>query len=111
MSGNTHDGLRHAASMSFDLHAMRYMFAVGPPRSEMLPVKPGVTSRMRSISRRIDVSLRLWITRPSCSVIEQKLQPPKQPRMIVTENLIISYAGSFVCWCCLLYTSPSPRDR
>ena len=33
--------------------------------------------------------------RPSCSVIEQKLQPPKQPRMIVTENLIISYAGIF----------------
>ena len=37
--------------------------------------------------------------RPSCSVIEQKLQPPKQPRRIVTENLIISYAGSFVAWC------------
>ncbi len=34
--------------------------------------------------------------RPSCSVIEQKLQPPKQPRRIVTENLIISYAGSLV---------------
>jgi hypothetical protein len=31
--------------------------------------------------------------RPSCSVIEQKEQPPKQPRMIVTENRIISYAG------------------
>ena len=33
--------------------------------------------------------------RPSCSVIEQKVQPPKQPRMIVTENRIISYAGIF----------------
>ena len=42
MSGNTHDGLRHAASISRVLHAIRYMFAVGPPRSEMLPVKPGV---------------------------------------------------------------------
>ena len=31
--------------------------------------------------------------RPSCSVIEQNVQPPKQPRWIVTENLIISYAG------------------
>ena len=35
------------------------------------------------------------MTRPSCSVIEQKLQPPKQPRMIVTEKRIISYAGIF----------------
>src|SRR5258706_3176632 len=94
MSGNTQDGLRHADSISLDLHAMRYMFAVGPPRSEMLPVKPGATSRMRSISGRIDFSLRDWITRPSCSVIEQKLQPPKQPRRIVTEKRIISYAGS-----------------
>ena len=30
------------------------------------------------------------MTRPSCSVIEQKVQPPKQPRMIVTEKRIIS---------------------
>src|SRR5664279_4749628 len=97
MPGYTHDGLRHAASISRLLHANRYMFAVGPPRSEMLPVNPGVTSRMCSISRRIEPSLRLWMIQPSCSVIEQKLQPPKQPRRIVTENLIISYAGSFVC--------------
>ena len=33
--------------------------------------------------------------RPWCVVIEQKVQPPKQPRMIVTESLIISYAGIF----------------
>src|SRR5689334_11467353 len=97
MSGYTHDGLRHAASMSRDLHAMRYMFAVGPPRSLITPWNPGV-SRIRSISARIDASLRLWITRPSCSVIEQKLQPPKQPRRIVTENLIISYAGILAAW-------------
>jgi hypothetical protein len=38
-------------------------------------------SRMTSISRRIEPSERLWMMRPSCSVIEQKLQPPKQPRM------------------------------
>ena len=31
--------------------------------------------------------------RPSCSVIEQKLQPPKQPRMILTEKRIMSQAG------------------
>ena len=71
------------------------MLAVGPPMSEMTPVKPGTVSRTASISRRIDPSDRFWITRPSCSVIEQKLQPPKQPRMIVTENRIISYAGIF----------------
>jgi hypothetical protein len=28
--------------------------------------------------------------RPSCSVIEQNVQPPKQPRRIVTEKRIIS---------------------
>src|SRR6185369_12705335 len=93
MSGNTHDGLRHAASISRVLHAIRYMLAVGPPMSLMIPWNPGVMSRTRSISARIDASERLWITRPSCSVIEQKLQPPKQPRRIVTENLIMSYAG------------------
>jgi len=38
-------------------------------------------------------SERLWMMRPSCSVIEQKVQPPKQPRMILTEKRIISQAG------------------
>ena len=33
--------------------------------------------------------------RPSCSVIEQKVQPPKQPRWIATEKRIILYAGIF----------------
>ncbi len=76
--------------MAFDLQASRYMLAVGPPRSEITPVKPGVWSRMSSISRRIDASERDWMMRPSCSVIEQKVQPPKQPRMMLTENRIIS---------------------
>jgi hypothetical protein len=31
--------------------------------------------------------------RPSCSVIEQNEQPPKQPRMMLIEKRIISYAG------------------
>ncbi len=30
---------------------------------------------------------------PSCSVIEQNVQPPKQPRWIATEKRIILYAG------------------
>jgi len=35
---------------------------------------------MVSISRMIESSERLWMMRPSCSVIEQKVHPPKQPR-------------------------------
>ena len=95
ISGKTQDGRRHAASIFGSLHAIRYMLAVGPPMSEMTPVKPGVLSRIFSISRRIEPSERFWMMRPSCSVIEQKVQPPKQPRMIVTENLIMSQAGIF----------------
>ncbi|SVJ69295.1 Uncharacterised protein [Klebsiella pneumoniae] len=74
MPGNTQDGLRQCRSMSGLLQAMRYMFAVGPPRSETTPVKPGTLSRISSISR----------------MIEQKVQPPKQPRMMFTEKRIIS---------------------
>ena len=66
------------------------MLAVGPPRSEITPVNPGTVSRIGSISRRTESSERFWMIRPSCSVIEQKVQPPKQPRRIVTENWIIS---------------------
>ena len=66
------------------------MFAVGPPRSEITPVKPGTVSRTRSISRSTEPSDRFWITLPSCSVIEQKLHPPKQPRVMVIEKRIIS---------------------
>ena len=33
--------------------------------------------------------------RPWCAVIEQNVQPPKQPRMIVTESFTISNAGIF----------------
>ena len=69
------------------------MFAVGPPRSEITPVKPGTVSRIFSISRSTDFSERFWMIRPSCSVIEQKVQPPKQPRWIAIEKRIILYAG------------------
>src|SRR5215468_7792550 len=95
MPGYTHEGRRHALSISRLLHASRYIFAVGPPRSEMTPVKPGTVSRTVSISRITESSERLWMMRPSCSVIEQKVQPPKQPRWIATEKRIMSYAGIF----------------
>ena len=90
MPGYTQDGLRQWRSISGSLQAMRYMLAVGPPRSDTTPVKPGTLSRISSISWRIDSSDRFWMMRPSCSVIEQKVQPPKQPRMMLTEKRIIS---------------------
>ena len=65
------------------------MLAVGPPRSEMTPVKPGTLSRIVSISRITESSERFWMMRPSCSVIEQKVQPPKQPRWMEIEKRII----------------------
>ncbi len=95
MVGYTHDRRRHDSSIFFSLQASRYMLAVGPPRSEMVPVNPLVLSRISSTSRRIDGSDRLWMMRPSCSVIEQKVQPPKQPRMMLTEKRIMSHAGIF----------------
>jgi hypothetical protein len=89
MPGYTQDGLRQAVSISRLLQARRYMFAVGPPRSEITPVKPGTVSRTTSISRSTEASERLWMMRPSCSVIEQKVQPPKQPRWMEIEKRII----------------------
>src|SRR5215469_9149883 len=93
MPGYTHEGRRQALSIARLLHARRYMLAVGPPRSEITPVKPGTVSRTVSISRSTELSERLWMMRPSCSVIEQKVQPPKQPRWIATEKRIIFQAG------------------
>ena len=58
-------------------------------------MKPGVRSRIVSISRMMESSERFWMMRPSCSVIEQKVQPPKQPRWMITEKRIISQAGIF----------------
>ena len=36
---------------------------------------------------------RLWMIRPSWAVIEQNVQPPKQPRMICTLFSTTSKAG------------------
>src|SRR6266704_6106364 len=71
MPGYTHDGRRHALSIARLLQARRYMLAVGPPRSEMTPVNPGTLSRTAWISRSTESSERLWMMRPSCSVIER----------------------------------------
>src|SRR6476620_7023118 len=93
ISGKTQDGRRHAASTFGSLQAIRYMLAVGPPMSEITPVKPGVLSRIFSISRRIEPFERFWMLRPSCSVIEQKVQPSYQNHTATTENLSMSHAG------------------
>ncbi|EWS63357.1 hypothetical protein Y695_03409 [Hydrogenophaga sp. T4] len=67
----------------------------------MTPVKPSTLSRMSSTSLMIESSERLWMMRPSCSVMEQKVQPPKQPRMMLIEKRIISQAGILVAPSCL----------
>ena len=95
MPGKTQDSFLHLASVSLSLQANRHILAVGPPRSDITPVNAGLVSRMRSTSRMIESSERFCMIRPSCSVIEQKVQPPKQPRMMLTECWIISNAGIF----------------
>ncbi len=62
-------------------------------KSEMNTGEFGAGYHEFSISRKIESSERFWIIRPVCSVIEQNVQPPKQPRIMLTENLIISNAG------------------
>ena len=69
-----------------------YMLAVGPPRSLTVPLKVGDAARAFT-SRSTEASERDWMMRPWCVVIEQNVQPPKQPRMIVTESRIIASAG------------------
>src|SRR3979411_2450143 len=60
--------------------------------SLMTPLNSGSAASLRT-SFNTDSGERDWIVRPWGVVIEQKVQPPKQPRMIVTESLIISNAG------------------
>ena len=71
---------------------MRYMLAEGPPTSVRVPRKSGIRV-MRSTSRRMEASLRERMNLPWWAEIVQKAQPPKQPRWILTECLIISQAG------------------
>ena len=100
MPGHTQLGLRQAASISGLLQPSRYMLAVGPPRSLTTPVKPWTLSRISSTSRTMESSERLWMMRPSCSVMLQKVQPPKHPRMMFTLKRIISQAGTLVAPSC-----------
>ena len=62
--------------------------------SEMIPVKPSVLSQIVSISLGSAFRARLD---DATLVLGNRAegQPPKQPRMIVTEWRIISHAGIF----------------
>ena len=66
---------------------------VAPPMSLMTPLNSGSAASFRTSSS-TDSRDRFWMIRPWWAVIEQKVHPPKQPRMIVTESLIISCAGT-----------------
>ena len=65
------------------MQRIRYMFAVGPPRSLTVPLKSGDARERLHLAQHRASELRLWMMRPWCIVIEQNVQPPKQPRMIV----------------------------
>ena len=81
-------------SVSSSLHRILYMLAVGPPTSVMVPRKSSMRESART-SRRTLSALRLWMIRPSCSVMLQNVQPPKQPRMVTIECFTVSNAGIF----------------
>ncbi len=67
---------------------------VGRRRSDVRKVTPEMGMRVtRSLRRRIDFSLREVMNLPWWADMVQKEQPPKQPRWILTECLIISQAG------------------
>src|SRR5712692_1481786 len=83
----------HLASTSGREQRISYMLAVGPPMSLTTPANSGSAAILRT-SGSTDSCERDWMILPWCAVIEQKVQPPKQPRMMVTESLIISKAGT-----------------
>src|SRR5438270_9964498 len=93
MLGCTQERRLHLASTSGRVQRIWYMLAVGPPTSLMMPLNSGSAASLRT-SLTTDSGDRDWMIRPWWAVIEQKVQPPKQPRMIVTESLIISKAGT-----------------
>src|SRR5713101_5200816 len=93
MPGCTHDKRRHALSVSSSLHRILYMFAVGPPRSEITPRKSSMRESARTSRSTLAVD-RLWMMRPSCSVMLQNVHPPKQPRIVTIECFTVSNAGT-----------------
>src|SRR5438132_9506293 len=93
MLGWIQESRLHLASTSGRVQRIWYMLAVGPPMSLTMPANSGSAAILRT-SRSTDSCERDCMIRPWWAVIEQNVQPPKQPRMIVIESLIISYAGT-----------------
>ncbi len=73
-------------------HEREYMFAVGPPTSVIMPLKPCILVS-RVASRRMESMLRLCTIRPWWWVRAQKEQEPKQPLWLVMEKRTGSRAG------------------
>ena len=92
--GYTQEARRHLRCQSSSVQTMCHMLAVAPPMSLTTPVQPG-TSFRPSISRSTDASLRETTSRPWCSVMQQKLQPAAQPRMIGDAEADLLHAGIF----------------
>mgnify|MGYP003693654265 CR=1 FL=1 len=74
--------------------------AAHPVHVRRRPAEVGDVARRSPASRRARAprrgstrAQRDWIARPWCMVIEQNVQPPKQPRMICTESWIVCQAG------------------
>jgi hypothetical protein len=84
---------RHFASTSGFEQRIWYMFAVGPPTSLMWPLKSGSFGHLLQLPSGSTAGCGSGSRAPGASVIEQNVQPPKQPRIVVTESLIIVCAG------------------
>ncbi len=75
------------------MQRMWNMLAVGPPRSETTPLKPGRLAR--DFSSRSTLAVDREVTSlPWWMVSAQKLQPPEQPRFTVTEPAMLRSAGT-----------------
>jgi hypothetical protein len=89
MPGNTHDGLRQCfrfrALAGDAVHVGGRAAEVGDHAGEAWHLVADLFDFAKD-----RLFERFWMMRPSCSVIEQKVQPPKQPRMMFTEKRIIS---------------------
>src|SRR5207244_4882586 len=81
--GWMHERRLHTASTSGRVHRIWYMFAVGPPRSLIVPLNVG-SAAIVCTSARTERGLRLWMTRPSCIVLVQEVQATEPARLCCT---------------------------
>ena len=89
------------------LHASRYMFAVGPPRSEMTPVKPGTSSRTRldlAQDRRLgavldDAALVLGDRAEAAAAEAAAHDRDREPDHLVGRDLRVAVAAGAACAC------------